>query len=195
MSAIIKSRVAFLDRALLLKALQELQVNFHEQGTEIITHRIDYFGNQKFKQENGRYIFFFDRDTNNTGYGSRGPNVGKWPTTNAFLDELEQTYNRLYQEREAEIERRRKEEEERRARLERERLEAEERRRIEEELRRIEEERRQKEEELRQLEEQRKQYVESRKQEIIQKAQKQGYQVKEKQEGNKVKLVLVRHTY
>jgi DNA repair exonuclease SbcCD ATPase subunit len=195
MSAIIKSRVAFLDKSLLLKALQELQVNFQEQDTQIVTERLDYYGNQKFRLDQGRYVFLFDSSSNNPHYQWRKQNWGKWPTTNAFLDELEQTYNRLYQEREAEVERRRKEAEERRARLEREKLEAEERRRMEAELRRIEEERRQKEEELRQLEEQRKQYVESRKQEIIKQAQKQGYQVKEKQEGKKVKLVLVRHTY
>lgn len=160
MSAVIKSRTAFLEKSLLLEALKELEVEYREEaGNQIVTHRADYYGNQKFGLDNGRYVFFFDSTSNKPNYPYRKENWGKWPTTGAFLDELERTYNRLFDERQAELERLRKEEE------------------------------------LLRIEAERKRYVEAKKQEVIKKAKEKGYSVKEKQAGNKVKLVLVRHTY
>jgi len=51
------------------------------------------------------------------------------------------------------------------------------------------------EQELKKLEEERKAFVENQKQQIIKKAKAKGYSVKEKMVKNKVKLILVRHTY
>lgn len=160
MSAVIKSRIAFLEKSLLMKSLTLLEVEHWESSTnEIVTHRKDYYGNQKFRLEKGRYVFLHDSSSNRANYHYRKENWGIWGTTNLFLNDLEKRYNQLFEERQLELERLKKEEE------------------------------------LRRIEEERKKYVESRKQEIIEKAKAQGYQVQEKMAGNKIKLVLIKHTY
>lgn len=55
--------------------------------------------------------------------------------------------------------------------------------------------RQQEEAERLRIEEERRQYVQQQKESILQKAQEQGYEVKEKMVGTKIQLVLVKHTY
>jgi hypothetical protein len=98
------------------------------------------------------------------------------------------------EKRQAEEEQRRQEEKRCRAEEEQRRRKKE-RQRAEEEQRRAEEERLRVEEELWRLEEERRTYVEKQRQTIIANAKSQGYDIREEQVENKIKLVLVRTTY
>ena len=164
MSAVVKTITPFIDKECLLKALDKLGVKYEIKGTEIITERIDYQGNQKFILTNGRFKFQYD------SYQAIEKNYKQYRTVSEFLQAVEKEYNYFYQERLAEIEGKREEE-----------LAEAERKRLEEEAKRMEEER--------------KAFIEKQKQTIIKKAKAKGYSVKEKKVGNKIKLVLVRHTY
>jgi FKBP-type peptidyl-prolyl cis-trans isomerase len=97
-------------------------------------------------------------------------NWNDYKNNNKFLETIETEYNKFYAEKLAEIERKRQQA-----------LAEAERKRLEEEAKRIEAER--------------KAFVEKQKKTIIEKAKAKGYSVKEKKVGNKIKLVLVRHTY
>ena len=119
MSAIVKSRTPFLEKSLLLEALQQLQVECWEKANEIITHRKDFYGNQKFRLEKGKYVFLHDSSANRGTYGYRKENWGKWNTASSFLDDLEKKYAFLFGERERELIRLQKEEELRRIEEER----------------------------------------------------------------------------
>lgn len=87
-----------------------------------------------------------------------------------FISEINKYYEMLYQKRLEEIEKARQEAiaEAERQRLEQERI---------------------------RMEEERKAFVEKQKNAIIEKAKSRGYYVKEEKVNNKIKLVLVRHTY
>ena len=87
-----------------------------------------------------------------------------------FVNRVETRYNALYQKKLEEIER---------ARLEA--IAEAERQRLEQERIRMEEER--------------KAFVEKQRTEIIERAKEKGYSVKETRVNNKIKLVLIRHTY
>ena len=97
-------------------------------------------------------------------------NWNDYKNKNSFLEVVEKEYNQFYAKKLAELERLRQE-----ALAEKERI------RLEKEIKRIEEER--------------KAFVEKQKQAIIEKAKAKGYSVKVKKVKNKIKLILVRHTY
>ena len=153
MSAVVKTVTPFIDKKCLLKALDELGVEYTIEQNEIVTERIDYQGNQKFIYADGRYKFQYD------SYQAIRKNYKEFSTVNKFLQAVEKEYNIFYEEKLAELERKRLEEEAKR------------------------------------LEEKRKAFIEKQKKAIIAKAKAKGYSVKEKKVGNKIKLVLVRHTY
>jgi len=97
-------------------------------------------------------------------------NYKEFSNVKEFLQAVETEYNKFYVEKLAEIERKRQQA---LAEAERKRLEAEAKR----------------------LEAERKAFVEKQKKAIIEKAKAKGYSIKEKKVENKIKLVLVRHTY
>jgi len=103
-------------------------------------------------------------------YNYQAVNWNNYKNKNSFLETIEKEYNQIFAEKIAELERLRQE-----ALVEQERI------RLEKEIKRIEEER--------------KAFVEKQKQAIIEKAKAKGYSVKEKKVKNKIKLILVRHTY
>ena len=170
MSAVVKTVTPFIDKECLLKALDNLGIKYTIKQNEIVTERVDYYGNQKFIYQDGRYKFQHDSSANRQNYRWRNLNFKKWKTVSSFLEAVEKEYNKFYAEKIAELER-----------LKQEALAEQERIRLEQEQKRIEEER--------------KAFVEKQKQAIIEKAKARGYTVKEKKVGNKIKLVLVRHTY
>lgn len=165
MSAIIKTNTPFIDKEILLQALDSINCKYKYQvvGNEIITERTDYFGKQKFIFTNGRYQFQHDRDRYVWG------SVKNTPVTE-FLKQVEEKYNSIYAEKLAELER-----------IRQEQLAEQERIRLEQEMKRLEQERIA--------------YIEQQKQTIIQKAQEQGYTIEEKKVNNKIKLILRRNTY
>jgi hypothetical protein len=178
MSAVVKTVTPFIDKECLLKALDKLNVKYTIRQNEIVTERKDYYGNQKFVFIGGKYKFQHDSSAEIEQYKQRWgtypngwqANWKEWKSVSEFLQAVEKKYNYFYKEKLAEIERKRQEA-----------LAEVERRRLEEEAKRLEEER--------------KAYVEKQKQAIIEKAKAKGYAIKEKKVGNKIKLVLVRHTY
>jgi len=149
MSAVVKTVTPFTQRDLLLEALNELSIEYHEKGNAIMTEREDYYGAQCFIYEQGAYRFQHDSSP------WRQLNFKEWKTVSAFLSAVEKSYHQAYE------------------RLQ-QRLAEEERRRLEEE---------------------RKRFVEQQKQTVIQRAKKQGYNIKEIRKGHKIQLQLVRTTY
>ncbi|MCC5945689.1 MAG: hypothetical protein JJT94_12200 [Bernardetiaceae bacterium] len=170
MSAVVKTTTPFINKEMLLQALDCLDFKYTIKGNEIVTERVDYYGNQKFVLTNGRYQFLHDSSANRTVYPWRNLNIKEFKTVSNFLVAVEKEYNRIYAEKLAELER-----------IRQEQLAEQERIRLEEEMKRIEQERIA--------------YVEKQKQAIIQKAKEQGYSIQEKKVNNKVKLVLTRNTY
>ncbi len=170
MSAVVKKVTPFIDKECLLKALDKLDVKYTIKQNEIVTERVDYYSNQKFVYQNGYYKFQHDSSANRQNYPCRNLNVKEWKTVSGFLEVVEKEYNQFYAKKLAELERLRQE-----ALAEKERI------RLEKEIKRIEEER--------------KAFVEKQKQAIIEKAKAKGYSVKVKKVKNKIKLILVRHTY
>ena len=124
MSAIIKTITPFIDKELLLKALDCVGCSYTVSGNTITTNRIDYYGNQKFEYKNNRYQFIHE-DT-----PWRNLNIKDYKTVSSFLQAVEKEYNRIYAEKYAELER-----------LRQAALAEQERIRLEEEKKRIEKER------------------------------------------------------
>ena len=178
MSAIVKTVTPFIDKECLMKALDKLGVKYTVSQNEIITERKDFYGFQKFIFQKGRYKFQHDSSAELQKFikiWGKYPSGWKanwkgWKSVSEFLKDVEIKYNKYYTEKLAELERKR-----------REALAESERKRLAEVAR--------------QLEEKRKAFVEKQKQIIIKKAKAKGYSVKEKKVGNKIKLVLVRHSY
>lgn len=167
MSAVVKTTTPFINKDLLLQALENLGCNYTLQANEILTERKDYYGLQKFSLINGRYVFLHDSSAEtgsaymNTTRDYPWGNIKnqEYRSVGEFLRALEDEYKVLYQKRLEELEQQRLEEE--RIRLEKERLA----------------------------------YIEKQRSTIIKKAQEQGYSIKEENVKGKIKLVLVRNTY
>ncbi len=166
MSAVVKTITPFINKEMLMKALDFVGCKYTINGNSIITERIDSSGNQTFILINGRYQI---QHYNHESFLQFSENKTRKPL-NLFLQDVEREYNRIYAEKLAELER-----------IRQEQLAEQERIRLEEEMKRIEQERIA--------------YVEKQKQTIIQKAKEQGYSVQEKKVNNKIKLILHRNTY
>ena len=113
MSAIVKTITPFIDKECLLKALDKLGVEYTIKQNEIITERIDFQGNQKFIYIGGRYKFQYD------SYQAIRKNYKEFSTVKKFLQAVEKEYNKFYENKLAEIERKRLEEEAKRLEEER----------------------------------------------------------------------------
>jgi hypothetical protein len=178
MSAIVKTITPFIEKEMLLQALDCVGCRYTLNHDQIITERKDYYGQQKFVWYKGRYSFQHDSSAElsefNRRWGSYPEgwknNWKAYQSVNSFLQAVEKEYNRIYSEKLAELER-----------IRLEKIAEQERIRLEQEMKRIEQERLA--------------YIEQQKQSIIQKAKEQGYSVQEKKVKNKVKLILRRNTY
>jgi hypothetical protein len=166
MSSVVKTITPFINRELLLQALDEVGCKYTIKGDSIVTERVDLRGNQEFIWKNRRFLFQHD----SYNYLWRDRNLKSYQPVSSFLKAVEKSYNVIYKRKLAEIERRR--------------LASE----VEAERKRLEEERAR-------LENERKDFVEKQKAEIIEKAKKEGYSVREEKVQEKIKLVLVRTTY
>ncbi|GHU75080.1 hypothetical protein FACS189461_0630 [Spirochaetia bacterium] len=168
MSSVVKTITPFLNKELLLQALDEVGCKYSAHGDTIITERVDLRGNQKFIWKNGR--FFFEHEDDAWNYKWRDLNPRGYQPVSSFLKAVEKSYNSIYKRKLEEIERRRL-------------------------LATVEAERKKIEDERIQFENERKAYVEKQKAAIIEKAKEQGYDVREEKVQEKIKLVLVRTTY
>jgi len=186
MSSRIKTITPFINRELLLKALDEVGCRYSISGNEIITDRVDnYYGNQKFIYINGRYVIQHE----DSGYSWNS----KYRDLNDYLGVIGQAYNRIYTKQMEELEKKRLAAIAEAERLRKEKLAEQERLRL---IAIAEEERKRAEEEKQRLERERKEYVERQRAGIIASAKELGYDdIRETIVDNKIKLVLVRNTY
>ena len=168
MSSVVRTATPFINRELLLKALDAVGCGYTIQGNEILTDRQDYYGAQKFIFQNGRYVFVHEEHAQSYSWGNI--NMQQYKSASSFIVAVGQEYNSIYAKQIEE--------------LERKRLAAV-----------AEEERRKAEEEKQRLERERKEFVEKQKTAIIAKAKEQGYDIQETMVDNKIKLVLVQTTY
>lgn len=167
MSAVIKTITPFIDKELLLMALENIGCNFTLKGNEILTDRKDYYGLQKFSLNNGRYVFLHDSSaeegarymTQTGGYPWGNIKKQEYKSVSEFIKSVEGEYLSLYQNK----------------------LEEAERLHLEEEKKR--------------LEQKRIAFIEKQKTTIIERAKEEGYSIKEEKVKGKIKLILVRNTY
>lgn len=167
MSAVIKTTTPFINKEMLLEALENIGCKYTLQDNEILTDRKDYYGLQKFSLNNGRYVFLHDSSaevgaalmTRPDGYPWGNIKNQEYKSVSEFLQSLEKQYNAIYQRKLEELERLRQEEE--RKRLEEERLA----------------------------------FIEKQRQTVIERAKAQGYSIKEEKIKGKVKVILTRNTY
>lgn len=95
MSAVIKTITPFLNLELLLQALDAIDCKYtvNMQGNEIVTERVDYYGNQNFILISGRYVLQHDSSANRELYPWRNLNVKDYKTVSNFLEAVEINYN------------------------------------------------------------------------------------------------------
>jgi hypothetical protein len=189
-SSIVKTATPFINRELLLKALDAVGCRYSIQGNEILTDRQDYYGAQKFVLQNGRYGFVHEKNAQNYSWGNI--NMQQYKSSSSFIAAVEKEYNYIYQKQLEELERKRLAAIAEAERLRKEKLAEQERLRL---LAIAEEERKKAEEEKQRLERERKEFVEKQRAGIIEKAKEQGYDIQETMVDNKIKLVLVQTTY
>jgi hypothetical protein len=116
MSAIVKTITPFIDKQLLLLAMEGLGLRYSLQGEDIVTERVDYYGAQKFVWSQGQYLFQHDSSATQQVYHWRNLNVKEYKTVGSFLEAVEKQYvlhyNRQLEEaeqaRQDELERQRK---------------------------------------------------------------------------------------
>ncbi len=166
MSAVVKTATPFINKELLLKALENIGCITTLQGNEILTDRKDFYGLQKFSLLDGRYVFMHDSSaesgiymTQLGGYPWGNIKNQEYKSASEFLKLVEKEYLILYQSKLEELELKRLEEE--KILLEKERLD----------------------------------YIEKQKTTIIERAKEQGYSIKEENIKGKIKLILIKNTY
>ena len=189
MSSRITTATPFIDRELLLKALDAVGCRYTIQGNEILLtdrDRQDRYGPQKFVLQfsimegmQKKYSFVCE-DTWGSSYAT------------SFIAAVGRAYNSIYAKQLEELERKRLAAIAEAERLRKEQMAEQERLRL---LAIAEEERKRAEEEKQRLERERKEYVEKQRAAIIEKAKEQGYDIQETMVDNKIKLVLVQTTY
>ncbi|MCL2219756.1 MAG: hypothetical protein FWB94_07725 [Chitinispirillia bacterium] len=103
MSSIVKKITPFIDRTLLLKALDAVGCKYTLQGNEILTDRNDYRGLQKFVFCDGKYQFLHDSDADLRSWVNI--NAKEYKTVGDFLKTVETQYNRILREQLEEEER------------------------------------------------------------------------------------------
>ena len=200
------STTPFINDTILMAALKRSNVSFTVRGNKIETSRKDHTGQQYFEKKDHSWVFISDTSEATYARGTSGAPIHQ-SLASEFIQEVSTHYHRI--EREIEEERQQKLEEERLRRIAAEKRQQnisnlQQKREaqlaeldtnpypqeniIEEvdlELERLEKQ-------AEQLRIEKKTYVQSQKEAIIEKAEKQGFKVREKKIGQKVQLVLVR---
>jgi len=196
MSSVVKTVTPFIDRELLLQALDAVGCKYTISGDTIITDRSDYYGKQKFQFKNGRYCFLHDSSADNMVFGPSYPwgniDLKQYKTVSEFLKATGQAYNNLHKKRLEELEKKRLAAIAEAERLRKEQMAEQERLRL---LAIAEEERKRAEEEQQRIERERKEFVEKQRAAVIANAKEQGYDIQETVVNNKIKLVLVKAAY
>jgi hypothetical protein len=218
MSSKVTTWTPFINKEMLIKALRDLNCLQSVEGNDILTNRSDYSGNQRFVLSNGKYLFQHEKNQ----FLLRNYSSEQHRDVHDFIGTVEKQYNALCRQVQEAAERAKQEQERLRREAEKCRLEAERLRRLEAEQKqreeaerlrlereralqeqaRLEAERLSQEAEARRLEaerlrmeRERQAFVQAQKERVIAKAKEQGYTVREERVAQKVKLVLVRHTY
>jgi hypothetical protein len=195
MSSLVITCTPFINKELLLMALNAVGCGYHIQGNMIITDRQDFYGGQKFILQNGRYAFSYEEGAQGYGYSWGNINMQKYGSTGSFLAAVGREYNAIYKRQLEELERKRLAaiaEAERLRALKEQQLAEQERLRL---IAVAEEERKKAEEEKQRLERERREYVAKQRDSVIAIAKEQGYDIEETLVDNKIKLVLVQTTY
>jgi hypothetical protein len=190
MSSVVKTITPFINKELLLKALDAVGCKYTISGNNILTERKDYYGSQKFILQNGRYAFEYEKDAQRYSWGNI--NMQQYKSSSSFIAAVGKEYNAIYQKQLEELERKRLAAIAEAERLRKEQLAEQERLRL---IAIAEEERKRAEEEKQRLERERKEFVAKQRDAVIAKAKEQGYDIQETVVDNKIKLVLVQTTY
>jgi len=190
MSSFVKTATPFINRELLLKALDAVGCRYQIQGSTILTDRQDYYGAQKFILQNGRYVFVHEEHAQHYPWGNI--NMQQYKSSRSFIAAVGKEYNSIYAKQLEELERKRLAAIAEAERLHKEQLAEQERLRL---IAIAEETRKRVEEEKQRLERERKEFVEKQRAAIVAKAKEQGYDIQETRVDNKIKLVLVQTTY
>lgn len=119
MSAVVKTITPFINKEFLFQALDAIGCKYTLKGNEIITERVDHYGNQKFVLINGRFQLQHDSSANKEQYHWRNLNFKEYKTVSSFLEAVEKQYHFFYNKKMEELEKQRQVEE--RIRLENER--------------------------------------------------------------------------
>jgi DNA gyrase/topoisomerase IV subunit A len=188
MSSVVKTRTPFINKQLLLQALEAIGCVYSIEGDTVITDRVDYRGKQKFVFKNGKYLFVHESGD----FGLRQYGDERHKPAHIFLGEVEKAYNAIYKKQIENLERRRLAAIAEAERLRKEQSAEQERLHL---LVKAEEERKQAEAEKLKFEQERKEYVAKQRTAIIERAKEQGYDIQETVAGNKIKLILVQTTY
>jgi len=114
MSAIVKTLTPFIDRELLLNSLDDLSISYSERDMNIVTERVDYFGNQIFVWDGLSYTFQHDSDANMRMSQLTGENIHELSRVSDFLSALDEKYRINYSKKVIELEKLRLEEEKKR---------------------------------------------------------------------------------
>ncbi len=96
MSAVVRTLTPFIDKQILMLALQSLGFKYSLQGEDIMTERVDYYGEQKFVWANGQYLFQHDSSATRQQYKWRNLNVKEYKTVGSFLEAVEKEYSFHY---------------------------------------------------------------------------------------------------
>lgn len=179
MSARITTITPFIDKKLLLEALDNCQISYQLQGETI------------HLQQGFAYGAYFQRDFRNK-YTLVHDSYDNHRST---LTKIEIEYQKAYKRQQEELERIKKELAKKKAEQEEKARIKAEQERIEQEKIRLEEELRKAELEQKRIEQEKKKYIESQKKSVYEKAKSMGYSIKEKQKGEKVQLILVKTSY
>jgi Skp family chaperone for outer membrane proteins len=192
MSSVVRTVTPFINKELLLMALDAVGCKYQIQGNTICTERQDYYGSQKFILQNGRYAFVHEENAESYSWGNI--NMQQYKASSSFLAAVGKEYNAIYKKRLEELEKKRLAAiaEAERLRIQSEQLAEQERLRL---IAKAEEERKKAEEEKQRLERERKEFVAKQRDAVIAKAKEQGYDIQETMADNTIKLVLVQTTY
>jgi len=191
MSSLVRTGTPFLNKELLLKALDAVGCKYRISGDTILcTERRDFYGAQKFVLTNGRYAFEHEKHAQRYSWGNI--NMQEYRSAGSFIDAVGREYNAIYQKQLEELEKKRLAAIAEAERLRKEQLAEQERLRL---LAIVEEERKKAEEERQRLERERKEYVAKQREAVIAKAKEQGYDIEETVVNNTIKFVLVQTTY
>ena len=191
MSSLVRTSTPFINKELLLKALDAVGCKYQIVGDDILcTERQDFYGAQKFILKNGRYAFEHEQHAQRYSWSSI--NMREYKSASSFITAVGIEYNAIYKKQLEELERKRLAAIAEAERLRKEQLAEQERLRL---IAKAEEERKKAEEEKMRLERERKEFVAKQRDAIIAKAKEQGYDIRETVVDNTIKLVLVQTTY